>query len=195
MVEQFITVVIVAIVLGLDAFSLAMGMSLKGVTRNHEIKFSILVGLMHIFMPLLGLNLGLTAGKLLGVWAARLGALILVYIAVDLFIKGFKQTRAEPYKFSEAKKMAGGTAVINESGWKTLLILGISVSMDALTVGFSLGTFKMPLTFTVLVMGVVAGTMTMLGFFGGRIFSRIVGIYAQMIGGVILLGLAIRLVL
>jgi putative Mn2+ efflux pump MntP len=39
MVEQYTTIILVAVVLGLDAFSLSMGMGLKGVTRRFEIKF------------------------------------------------------------------------------------------------------------------------------------------------------------
>ena len=54
MVEQYTTIILVAVVLGLDAFSLSMGMGLKGVTRRFEIKFASTVGILHIVMPLIG---------------------------------------------------------------------------------------------------------------------------------------------
>jgi putative Mn2+ efflux pump MntP len=81
----------------------------------------------------------------------------------------------------------------NADGWASLLVLTISVSIDALTVGFSLGTIQAPILFTVMIMGVIAGTMTMLGFKGGRIFSRVVGSYSQVVGGLVLLALAFRM--
>jgi putative Mn2+ efflux pump MntP len=71
----------------------------------------------------------------------------------------------------------------------------MSVSVDALTVGFSLGTFQMPIVFTVIVMGMVAGIMTFLGFKSGAVVGRMVGSYAQAVGGIILLALAFKLFL
>ena len=73
--------------------------------------------------------------------------------------------------------------------------MGTSVSIDALTVGFSLGTFKMPVFITVMIMGIIAAIMSLLGFLGGRMFSRLVGSYAQMAGGIVLAVLAVKLLL
>ncbi|MDD2585148.1 MAG: manganese efflux pump [Syntrophomonadaceae bacterium] len=196
MYEQLGTILLIALVLGLDAFSLSMGMGLKGVSRSYEIKFASTVGLLHIIMPLLGLNIGLAAGKIMGVWAARLGAAVLVYIAIDFFIKGYRETRPQKYKFGQAHQIISGEKQsLNNDNWIKIIILAVSVSMDALTVGFSLGTFKMPVIITSVIIGLIAGSMTILGFIGGRLFNRLIGSYAQMAGGIILLALAIKLVI
>jgi putative Mn2+ efflux pump MntP len=191
--EQLLTIILVAVVLGLDAFSLSLGLGLQGRSRKYGIKFSIMVGLFHIIMPLIGLNLGLTAGKFLGVWASRLGAIILAYIAVDFIIKGYRESRPHSYTFKEGKSIIAQQNDSFRENWGNMLLLGISVSIDALTVGFSLGTFKMPVFITVIIMGIVAAIMTLLGFLGGRMFSRLVGSYAQMAGGLVLAVLAIKL--
>lgn len=60
---EFWTIILVAIVLGADAFSLSMGMGIRGVTRRYELRFSALVGLFHVLMPLLGLSLGLVVAN------------------------------------------------------------------------------------------------------------------------------------
>ncbi|MGI6413567.1 MAG: manganese efflux pump MntP family protein [Syntrophomonadaceae bacterium] len=193
MIEQTSTVVIIAFILGLDAFSVSIGMGLTGVKRDFEFKFAGTVGVFHIFMPLIGLYLGLAVGKILGIWASRAGALVLAYIALDFLIKGYKESKTKHFSFKDAQSILKKDGEINRGGWKTALVLGLSVSIDALTVGFSLGTLNMPILFTVIVMGAVAGTMTLLGFWGGRIFSRLVGSYAQIIGGITLLGLAVKL--
>lgn len=191
--EQLLTIILVAVVLGLDAFSLSLGLGLQGRARAYGLKFSAMVGLFHIIMPLIGLNLGLTVGKFLGIWASRLGAVILAYIAVDFIIKGYRESRPHNYSFKEGKSIIAQPNDSNRENWGNMLLLGISVSIDALTVGFSLGTFKMPIIITVIIMGMVAAIMTMLGFIGGRIFSRLVGSYAQMAGGLVLAALAIKL--
>jgi len=194
MTNQLATIILVAIVLGADAFSLSMGMGVKGVSRRYEIKFSTTVGVFHIIMPLIGLEAGLALGKLLGVWAGRLGALVLLYIACDFISKGYREIRPQSFKFSEGSKLFKGFKP-SRSRWGGIIILGLSVSMDALTVGFSLGTFKMPLFITVMIMGCTAGIMTALGFTGGRFFGRLFGSYAQMAGGIVLLLLAVKLVM
>lgn len=195
MFEQLFTIILVAIVLGLDAFSLSMGMGIRGVTRQYEWKFSGTVGILHILMPLIGLSLGMAVGRFLGIWASRLGAVVLAYIALDFLIKGYRESKPESVALHEGRKLLHRQDQRRGEDWNSIFLLGISVSIDALTVGFSLGTLKMPLLITVLIMGLVAGSMTLLGFTGGRVFNRLVGSYAQMVGGLVLLLLAVKLVL
>ncbi len=190
MAEEFITVALIAIVLGMDAFSLALGLGLKGVTYGYELKFSALVGIFHIFMPLAGLYLGVVIGRFLGIWAQRLGAVILVYIGLSFLIKGWQEIRPRGYSFAAA---AGLSRTPEPDSISNIWLLGCSVSMDALAVGFGLGTFQMPLLATVLTMGSIAAVMTWVGFWGGRMLNLLVGGYAQMIGGLVLIALAAKL--
>lgn len=174
----------------MDAFSLALGLGLKGVSYRYEFKLCILVALFHVLMPLIGLYLGIVAGRFLGIWAQRLGAVILAYIGVSFLVKGYQEVRPQAYSFHE------GSGIRLPTGAKTygsIWLLSASVSVDALSVGFGLGTFQMPLLLTVLTIGSVAGLMTWLGFLGGRFFSRITGSYAQIAGGLVLIALAGKL--
>jgi manganese efflux pump family protein len=190
---EFWTIILVAIVLGADAFSLSMGIGTRGVTRRYELRLSALVALFHVLMPLLGLSLGLVAGKLLGVWAGRVGAVILAYIGLEMIWKAYRELKPQAITFSEAKTSLITNQSTFNDGWASLLLLTVSVSIDALTVGFSLGTVKAPVLFSVLIMGLVAGSMTMLGFKGGKLFSRVIGSYSQAIGGLVLLALALKM--
>jgi len=190
MVEQFVTVGIIAMVLGMDAFSLALGLGLKGVSSRYEIKFSSLVALFHVFMPLIGLFLGVAVGRFLGVWAQRLGAVILIYIGVSFLTKGYRDIKPQSYSFAKAAQLGASPDI---QGINNIWLLACSVSMDALAVGFGLGTFQMPLLVTVLTMGSIAGLLTWFGFLGGRLLNRLVGSYAQMIGGLVLIALAVKL--
>lgn len=190
---QFWTVILVAIVLGADAFSLSMGMGIRGVSRRYEWRFSATVGVFHVFMPLIGLSLGIAAGKVLGVWAGRIGAIVLLYIALEMMWKSYRELKPRVLSFEKARGSLSPREDKPSDSWISLLVLTTSVSIDALTVGFSLGTLNAPILFTVLIMGAVAGTMTMLGFKGGKLFSRAVGSYSQAVGGLILLALAIKM--
>ncbi len=193
MIEQLVTILLVAVVLGADSFSLAMGIGLKGVTRSYELKFAALVGIFHVLMPLIGLTLGIVTGELLGVWAGRVGAVVLAYIGGDMLWKAYRETRPQSFSLGQGRQLLSGQPPSSE-GWVNLAVLTLSVSIDALTVGFSLGTLtQVPVLYTILIIGLVAGVMTLGGFKGGKLFSRIVGSYAQMVGGVVLLFLAAKM--
>jgi len=196
MVEQYTTIILVAFVLGLDAFSLSLGMGLKGVTRSFETRFVFTVGILHVMMPLLGLGLGTAAGFFLGVWAAWAGAMVLAYIALDLLLKGYRQMKPKAYKFREARQFLSRQEVnlSPAADWWSIIVLGVSVSIDALTVGFGLGTLRVPVFFTVILMGATAAILTTAGFTGGKIFGRLAGSYAQVTGGIILMALAVKMV-
>ncbi len=193
MFEQFTTVILVAIVLGADAFSLAIGMGLKGVSRSYEIKFAAMVGIFHVLMPLIGLMLGMAAGNFLGIWAGRLGALVLAYLGFDMIWKGYRALQPKYFKFNQAQERVEPENQF-ANGWLSLILLTTSVSIDALTVGFSLGTiFTIPIFYPVLIIGLTAGIMTLAGFLGGKIFNQLIGTYATMAGGIILISLALKM--
>jgi putative Mn2+ efflux pump MntP len=195
MIEQFLTIFLVAIVLGADSLSLAVGIGLQGVSRSYELKFALLVGLFHVLMPIIGLNLGIVAGNILGVWASRLGAAVIIYLGCGMLWKVYNESRPQKYQFSQGQKLLASGAKPTD-GWINLMLLTTSVSIDALAVGFSLGTmFDTPVLFTVLILGSVAGLMTLLGFQGGKLFSRVMGSYSQIVGGLVLLGLAVKMAL
>lgn len=194
MQNQFIAIAVVAVVLGMDAFSLSLGMGLRGVKLKYEIKFSAAVGILHIIMPLVGLNLGIAAGRLFGVWAAVAGAIVLAYIGIDFLVKGIREVKTTSISFQNARKILNPVQNIVADDWKAIMLLAASVSIDALTVGFGLGTLRMPILVTVITIGVIAALMTMLGFIAGRACSKIVGSYAQILGGILLLALAVKLV-
>ncbi len=195
MIGILITIILLSIVLGMDALSLAMGLGLRNTTENFEKRFILTVGILHVLMPLIGLNLGLAAGRLCGVWASRLGALVLLYLGGQMLYKAYAELRTRGYKFAEAQIVLSGNSQGINDNWSSILILALSVSIDALTVSFTLGTLKMPIIITVFIMGFMAAAMTWIGFAGGRALGRLTGSYAQIMAGIVLLALAIKFML
>lgn len=185
----------VAVALGLDAFSVALGLGLSGVSRSYRTRFIGTVAALHIIMPLLGLYLGQAAGSFLGKWAAIVGALVLAYIGFQMIREGFGKYETA-VRFGEAReKLFSKGPDVSLRGWSSVLVLGLSVSVDALAVGFGLGTAKVPIFYTVMTTGIVAGIMTGLGWLGGKYFSELVGKRAQAAGGILLILMAIKMLL
>lgn len=192
--NNFIGILAVAVALGLDAFSVALGLGLSGVSRSFKTRFVGMVALLHVIMPLAGLYLGLAVGSYLGKWAAIVGSIVLAYIGLQMMRRGVGSHQTE-MSFKEARGKLEQKPVVNLSGWSSVLILGLSVSVDALAVGFGIGTAKVPIFYTVLTTGTVAGIMTGMGWLGGQYFSELIGKRAQAAGGILLILLAIKMLM
>lgn len=173
------TLLALAVALGADAFSLCIGIGMAGVTRRQIAVVSLTVLLFHIFMPLLGWYAGGFLGSKMGKAASIAGALLLVYLGVKMIWESLKVGKDEP-KF-----------VITNTGG--LLLLSASVSMDALSVGFTLGTQQVSLVLAAGVIGLVAGIMTFGGLTLGKHVGDWIGDKAELVGGIILTGIGIKL--
>ncbi|MFC2045208.1 manganese efflux pump MntP family protein [Chloroflexota bacterium] len=74
-----------------------------------------------------------------------------------------------------------------------LITLSIATSIDALAVGLSFAFLKINIIMASLTIGIVAFSVTTIGFIVGKKASKIIGKRAEAIGGVILLAIAFRI--
>lgn len=193
---NFIWVVAIAIALGADAFSLALTIGLAGIRKSMMIRLSLVVAVFHVFMPLGGMMLGQTLGSIIGQFASLIGALVLVGLGGRMLYKVFRPTR-QSFSFGEARKALFHT---NSTGNNSLegygiYVLAASVSLDALSVGFSLGTVRADILMTVLVIGMIAGLMTGTGLVLGRIMGTRLGEKAELFGGLALFLMGVKLLI
>lgn len=175
-----VTLLIMAVALGTDAFSMCLGLGMTGVTARQIIIISLTVLVFHVIMPLAGWFAGELAGSLLGKAAGIAGALVLIYLGAKMLYSAWKG--GEEIEHRDALVSTGG-----------MLLLAASVSMDALSVGFSLGTQNVDLPFTVGIFGIVAGIMTGTGLILGRYIGSRIGERAVGIGGALLVGIGVKL--
>jgi len=168
---QFLTVMLIAIALGFDAFSLGIGIGLKGIRTSEVIRLSFIIGLFHIIMPIGGMLTGKMMGALLGGFATLTAGLLLVILGLHMIYSSFKQEEAQIF---DHRSLLG------------ILLLAFSVSVDSFSVGITLGMFYVSFWLTVCLFGVFGGIMAMLGLFVGQRFSLALGDYGEAFGGVIL---------
>lgn len=176
---SLLTLLALAVALGSDAFSLCIGVGIAGVTRRQIAIVSLTILIFHIFMPLLGWYAGGYLGSKVGQGAGFAGAALLVCLGTKMIWDALKPGNCEP-KF-----------VITNTGG--LLLLSASVSMDALSVGFTLGTQQVSMVLAAGVIGLVAGLMTFVGLTMGKFVGCWIGDKAELAGGFILAGIGIKL--
>ncbi|MFC5469599.1 manganese efflux pump MntP family protein [Cohnella suwonensis] len=168
---QLLTITVMAVALGMDAFSLGIGIGLKGIRLRDIAKLSALIALFHVLMPLGGMMTGqYVSGLLGGIATAAAGALLLLLGGHMLY----SSIRGESVDSFDHRTAWG------------MLVFSFSVSIDSFSVGVSLGMFASHVWMTVSLFGLFGGAMSVLGLMLGRKASRSLGGYGEALGGVIL---------
>ena len=175
-----LTLILLAIALGTDAFSMCIGIGMAGVRRKQIVIISLTILVFHIVMPLIGWYIGGFLGNLLGRMAAVAGAALLVYLGGRMILTVWRKGADD----------SAGSMIDNIWG---IMLLAAGVSMDALSVGFTLGTRNVNLIQAAGLIGLVAGLMTFAGLVLGRFIGSWVGARAQMAGGAVLVGIGVKL--
>ncbi|MCC2683663.1 MAG: rane protein [Paenibacillaceae bacterium] len=177
---QFLTILVMSVALGMDAFSLGVGIGMKGIRLLDILKVSTVIALFHIIMPLMGIFTGKYMSTLLGGVAVAIGGGLLIVLGGHMI---YSSIRGEQVKSFDHRSLGG------------LLLFALMVSMDSFSVGVSLGMFYTDLLLAVLLFGVFGGAMSILGLLLGRRLSHWTGEYGEAIGGIILLAFGIKFLL
>lgn len=176
---ELTTILLMAVALGMDAFSLGVGIGMKGVRRSDTLRIGAAVALFHLLMPLLGIVAGQYVGELLGVFARYVSGGLLVLLGIHMVISSFKGDEFQS---------------INHRTLWGVLLFSLSVSIDSFSVGVSLGMFHGDLLLTVLAFGFFGGLMCVTGLALGRSVSRGLGDYGEAAGGAILLAFGLMFI-
>lgn len=194
--RDWTTLLLIALALGVDAFSLALGLGITRPGRRYVWRTSLMVGLFHIIMPLAGILVGTLLGGMIGRVALWLGGGLLVFLGVKMAWNGVPQHwRHFGYPQPQAKPLNLVAPVRTKSDirWRRLLALSWGVSMDAFGVGVGLGTTMRSLTLFIIILGITAALMTAAGLYLGRWISYGIGGWAEFAGGLILAVMGVKL--
>ncbi|QDX91653.1 manganese efflux pump [Brevibacillus laterosporus] len=177
---QFLTLLLIAIALGMDAFSLGIGLGMVGLRLRKILNISVMIGFFHIAMPLLGIVIGTYLSDIVGDIAIYIGGAILILLGVHMLWSVF---------FGENEG-----SLIKTTGLG-LILFAFSVSLDALSVGFSLGLMAVNKWLAVSLFGIIGGLMACAGLMVGKSVGGWLGEYSEIIGGVILLIFGLKFIL
>lgn len=166
------TVFLIAVALGMDAFSLCVGIGMRGIRLLHVAKISAAIAAFHVIMPLAGILMGKYVSELLGDVAVMFGGALLILLGGHMIYSSIR---------------GGDKPSFNTGSLLGLLAFAISVSVDSLSVGVSLGVFAADLLLTVLLFGVMGGLLSVAGLLVGRRVGLIVGESGEALGGAVLM--------
>ena len=170
----FFTCILIGISLSMDAFSLALIYGTYGLSMRQMTSLAVIVGIYHFFMPLIGLGLGSFLEKYFVFHPHLVVGIIFGIIGVEMFLSSFRE--------EDVKIM------VNIFGF---LLFGLSVSIDSLTTGIGLSAISHNYLGVASIFMVISGLFTYCGLRMGGILSEKFGRYATMVGGVMMIVLAV----
>jgi len=181
---DFISILIIALGLSADCFAVALGggFSIKKISVNQVLRISFSFGIFQAIMPAIGWLVGNSFAELIESFDHWIAFGLLVFIGGRMLWEFL-----HPEK--EAKKDVDITRGIR------LLILSIATSIDSLAAGLSFAFLEVNIVMAIATIGIVAFIITAIGFITGRKAGNLFGRWADLAGGVILIGIGLRILI
>lgn len=181
--SELCPIVLIAIGLSMDAFavSITSGITVQCLKIKHAFKIAFFFGAFQAIMPVLG-------------WLAGIGLKSSVesidhWIAFGLLTFIGLKMIYEAVWIKEIEKKCDPLNLI------VLFGLAIATSIDALAVGITFAFIKVPIITPALIIGIITFTISLSGVYIGNRMGDRLGSKMEVIGGLILIGIGIKILL
>ena len=179
---ELITVLLLAVGLSMDAFavSICKGLAVRKVTIRTMVIVGLWFGVFQGVMPVIGYVAGSAFYDLISEYDHWIAFILLFLIGANMIREALSDE---------------DEGVDDNLGFRTMLLLAIATSIDALAVGISLAMTGDGIVEPALIIGVVTMIISMFGVWIGSRFGDRYGKKAELVGGVILILIGLRIVL
>ena len=178
---------LLAVGLSMDAFavSICKGLSMKKATWKAQLVCGVWFGGFQALMPLVGYFLGTLFAEAIEAFDHWVAFALLAIIGINMLKEAFSR--------DEAEKDTQGDGDLSP---KTMLVMAIATSIDALAVGISLAMAgSVNIFMAVLLIGAVTFALSAMGVRIGNVFGSRYEKKAQAVGGIILVFLGVKILL
>lgn len=166
---EIITLIIIGLSLSIDAFSLSLAYGLLNIPKKTIISTSIIVGIFHFIMPILGMLLGNIITDTLNLDSKYILLTILILILIEM-IKSLKEENKE-----------------HELNIINMLIFAFLVSFDSFTLGIGIKYITSNIFFASIIFMILSSLFTFLGFILGKYLTKKATYKIKLIGIILLL--------
>lgn len=179
---DFLTLFGIAVALAMDAFAVALGtgMNLATLTGRHLFRLGFHFGLFQALMPVIGWLAGIGFQQKIAAWDHWIAFGLLAFVGSHMLWEAWSEGHEE----KDSKDPTRGLS---------LVILSVATSIDALAVGFSLSVLGVSIWTPALVIGLIAGVLTVVGMLIGRRAGNHWGPRVEIFGGLILIGIGLKI--
>ncbi len=182
MAFNLISTFLIAVALAMDAFSVSLT---KGFTQRHLKKsqifyYGLFFGFFQFMMPILGYYCVSTISNIVQSFASVIAFILLVLIGLNMIHESLSSDDDE---------------ITDEFSFREVTLLAIATSIDAFAVGITIALLNDPLLISAIIIGVVAFAFSIAGIYIGRKLGNYFGDKFQILGGVILILIGVKILL
>lgn len=181
-VMTFIELFLIAIGLSMDAFSVSICKGLT--TKKFSWPMALICGLwfggFQVLMPIIGYYLGAQFQEMIEAYDHWIAFGLLFLIGANMIREAV---------WGKEEKQDGSL------GFKTMFLLAIATSIDALAVGVSFACIRVKLWSSVLIIGTITFLLSVLGVKIGNVFGSKYEKSAEITGGIILILIGLKILL
>ena len=173
-------ILLIGIGLAMDAFavSICKGLSMKKMNWKNAIRIALYFGVFQALMPLIGYFLGMTFESIVTTFDHWVAFALLTLIGGGMIKESFDD--------EDDKKN-------DKVDFKTMVVLAIATSIDALAIGITFAFFDVNIVLAVSIIGIITVIISVLGVKIGNRFGDKYQNKAQLMGGIILVLLGFKI--
>lgn len=186
---DYISLFGIALGLSMDAFAVSItnGATNRRVNPRFAIKLALSFGFFQAFMPMLGWMVGKAGASIIEAVDHWIALLLLSYLGIKMIIESNKEPADKEVPPEQT-----------DIRFRTLLILSIATSIDALVTGILLPSAVGASTVALMlvsvgIIGMVTFLLSFIGVYIGKNFGRLLSTKAELFGGVVLTGIGVKI--
>ncbi len=174
--------ILIAVGLGMDTFAVGVGSGtvFEPPMKRSVFRLSFHFGLFQSLLFVAGYFAGTSIVEAIEAWDHYVALGLLLFVGLRMVREGMTRGDEEALRADPSK------------GWR-LVMLSVATSIDALAVGLSFGVLAREVLLPAIVIGLVSGAMTLVGIFLGSRLKASFGGYAEIVGGLILIGIGVKI--
>lgn len=183
--ELFMELFLIGVGLSMDAFAVSVckGLGMSKVNKKQTLLIGLFFGGFQAFMPFVGWVLGTQFKQYITAFDHWVAFILLSFIGSKMIWEVFhpdedmEEGKDQPFSLKE------------------LLMLAIATSIDALAVGIIFALQQYPIVEAISIIGVVTFVLSVLGVYIGNFFGSRYKNKAELAGGIILIGIGLKILL
>ena len=171
---NIIEIILIGISLSMDAFTVSICTGLNNNIKNGLILTSSFA-IFQFIMPIIGYYLGNILGTTIINYHSYFSAIILIILGIMIL---------------KEEKI---TDITKKLYYQEIILLSLATSIDALMAGLSFSFNNTKIFLSSIIIGIITFIITNIGYYLGNIFNKKIHQYANIIGGITLIILGIKL--
>ncbi len=205
---DLISLITISIALSMDAFSVSIcqGLSTKRFSLKMALSCGLWFGFFQALMPLIGYFLGAQFEHFITHIDHWIAFGLLSVIGVNMIREAAGESTSQRdnettsrdvthYTDENKHDVIGASEQVTESKSASMLILAIATSIDALAVGVTFAFLKVNIWKSIIIIGITTFIFSFVGVKIGNVFGSRYSKAAEIVGGVILIVLGIKILI